>query len=221
MSRISPRRAARARPRSDRSTGDDRADHSGFSGIRASATLAGAGCCSDLGASGTRLLHFPKRASWAPMPRAQILAGRTFRRQTRKFAFCGRRLGRQPSFTREAASVSGLFHRKELRQPTVRCRRWHFSDMARCLAQIRNSHARRKTRLWFVSHGDSVRGPERRPRQRSGFGEENPAEAIGQKRETAIRRPGRSHNADSRARWRRAHIRSSRRPAGPRRRLAS
>jgi hypothetical protein len=75
MSRISPRRAARARPRSDRSTGDNSADHSGFSAIRASATLAGAGCCGDLGASGTRLLHFRKRASWALMPRAYWQVG--------------------------------------------------------------------------------------------------------------------------------------------------
>jgi hypothetical protein len=47
------------------------------------------------------------------------------------------------------------------------------------------------------------------------------AEAIGQKPKPRVRRPGRSRNADSRAPWRRAHIRSSRRPAGPRRRLAS
>jgi len=49
----------------------------------------------------------------------------------------------------------------------------------------------------------------------------NPRRSHWVKAQTAIRRPGRSRNADSRAPWRRAHIRSSRRPAGPRRRLAS
>ena len=39
--------------------------------------------------------------------------------------------------------------------------------------------ARRKTRLWFVSHRRQLRGPERRPRQRSGFGEESPPKPLG------------------------------------------
>jgi hypothetical protein len=120
MSRISPRKAARARPRSDRSTGDNRADHSGFSAIRASATLAGAGCCGDLGASGTRLLHFRKRASWALMPRAQILAGRTFRRQIREFAFAVEGLADSPV---SKSSTRGTQNRRDacngaLRQST-------------------------------------------------------------------------------------------------------
>jgi hypothetical protein len=68
------------------------------------------------------------------------------------FAVEGLPIAQFQNQVREAASVSGLFHRKELRQPTVRCRRWHFSDMARWLAQVRNSHARRNTGLWFVSH---------------------------------------------------------------------
>ena len=144
----------------------------------------------------------------------------------------------------------------------------HFSDLARCLARVRNSRqtghrchlpssiprqlpplpsfslpdgsntrstwrfstntkrrarrARRGARPdCGLSHtGDSVGGPERRPRQRRGFGEESPPKPLG-KSPTAIRRPGRSRNADSRAPWRRAHTRSSGRPAGPRKRLAS
>jgi hypothetical protein len=49
----------------------------------------------------------------------------------------------------------------------------------------------------------------------------NPRRSHWAKAQTAIRRPGCSRNADSRAPWRRAHTRSSGRPAGPQKRLAS
>ena len=49
----------------------------------------------------------------------------------------------------------------------------------------------------------------------------NPRRSHWVKAQTAIRRPGRSRNEDSRAPWRRVHTRSSGRPACPRKRLAS
>ena len=145
---------------------------------------------------------------------------------------------------------------------------WHFSDMVRCLARVRNSrqtgHRCRlpssiprqlpppqgfhyPTGRTRARRGGSARTQKDWPAARCAAQDQtvvcltpataledrsavrangaasarNPRRSHWAKAQTAIRRPGRSRNADSRAPWRRAHIRSSRRPAGPRKRLAS
>ncbi len=107
MSRISPRRSCKGATAIRSAHRDNRADHSGFSANRASATLAGEVCRGDLGASGTRLLHFRKRASWALMPRisAPASASPRQRRTSAGFKLAGghRHAGfaprKQPAFT--------------------------------------------------------------------------------------------------------------------------
>jgi hypothetical protein len=121
---------------------------------------------------------------------------------------------------REAASVSGLFHRKELRQPTVRCRRWHFSDMALAGASPEFACAAQHRTVVCLTPATALEDPSV-VRANGAASARKPRRSHWAKAQTAIRRPGRNRNADSRAPWRRAHIRSSRPPAGPRRRLAS
>jgi hypothetical protein len=69
MSRISSKKRQHGLPRFDPSAGM-MVQIIQVSANRASATLASEVCRCDLGAIGTRLLHFGKRAGWALMSRA-------------------------------------------------------------------------------------------------------------------------------------------------------